>query len=135
MGKREVWAVTEGEFDTVRYLFETEEEAKKAVENGVGDSMQSFTLFTDGEHPQLLIIWHTATVIREGHTESRTWSDTDLYFAYLDTPATTQAWAQRYVPWSKDSDVRVSAYGTDREAVERAVSDKVEELMNGGTDE
>lgn len=135
MGKRKVWAVTEGEFDTVRALFETAEEAHKAVENGVGVGTQSFTLFTDGEQPQKVTMWHTATVIREGYTESRTWSDTALDFAYLDTPATTQAWAQRYVPWSKDNDVRVSAYGTDREAVERAVSDKVEELMNGGTDE
>lgn len=137
MGKRKVWAVTKGEYDDYRVccLVETEEEAKKAVERGLGDDWEDFTLFTDGEHPKQLTIWYAAAMIISGDVQSKTWSDTEWEHDRPVTPVSAPVQVVRINSWNNRGDVSMSTYGIDREAVERAVSDKVKEIMRAGVDE
>lgn len=69
MTKRQVWAVTSGEYESygVDCLFESETDAQAAVAAGIGEDVRSYRLYGPGEMPRKALIWCARAEVTTDH--------------------------------------------------------------------
>lgn len=63
--RRRIYLVTEGEYSdyTACCAFDTEEDAQRAVADGVGDDYRELILFSPGAQPKKIVTWSARAVV------------------------------------------------------------------------
>ncbi len=78
---RTIWAVTDGEYDDYRveFLFETEDDARRAIDAGVGDNVEQMILFGPGEQPRKVTLYYARAEVCHDPVHPRGHNDREPY--------------------------------------------------------
>lgn len=138
---RTIYAVTEGEYSSYSVLctFDAEDDARAAVEAGIGDDYTTLTLYSEGERPAKVITWSAnAMLFRDHVTRARF----DEEYRRLSDQWRPNVWSSEN--WDaygtpprrprleeRDDGIKVvlHAQGSDREATLKVVADRYAALL------
>lgn len=77
-GRRTIYVISQGAYSDygVVVAFECEDDAKRAVELGIGDDYLKMGLFAAGRMPEKTVVWHAQAFLKRTHNfdEPRAWA-------------------------------------------------------------